>query len=41
MIKHVNGRGISRSHTVKDRPTYDLIGCLKPVLRKESKVLVI
>ena len=46
MIKHVNGRDISRSYTVKVRPnpeasTRDLINYVKPALRKKPKALVI
>ena len=46
MIKHVNGRDISRSHTVKVRPdsrasTHDLLDYVKPAMRKKPKALVI
>ena len=46
MIKHVNGRDISRSHIVKVRPdsgasTHDLLDYVKPTMRKKPKALVI
>ena len=46
MIKHVNGRDVSRSHTVKVRPnpeasTRDLMNYVKPAIRKKPKDLVI
>ena len=46
LIKHVNDRDISRSHTVKVRPnpgaaTHDLLDYVKPVMRKKPKALVI
>ena len=46
MIKHVNGRDISRSHTVKGRPNpgasnHGLMDYVKPAMRKKSKALVI
>ena len=46
MIKHVNGRDISRSHTVKVRPnpgasTHNLLDYVKPAMRKKPKALVI
>ena len=46
MIKHVNGRDISRSHTIKFRPnretsTHDLTDYVKPAMRKKPKALVI
>ena len=42
LIKHVNDRDISRSHTVKVRPnpgaaTHDLLDYVKPVMRKSQK----
>ena len=45
-IKHVSGRHISRSHTIKVRPnlgasTHDLLDYVKPALRKKPKALVI
>ena len=45
-IKHVSGRDISRSHTIKVRPnlgasTHDLLDYVKPALRKKPKALVI
>ena len=46
MIKHVNDRGISHSHTVKVRPnpgasTHDLLDYVKPAMWKKPKALVI
>ena len=46
MIKHVNGRDISRSHTVKVRPNpgasiHDLMDYVKPATQKNRKALVI
>ena len=46
MIKHVNGRDISRSHTAKVRPnlrasTHDLMDYVKPAMWKKPEVLVI
>ena len=46
MIQHVNGRDISRSHTVKVRPnlgepTHDLMDYVKPVKREKSKARMI
>ena len=46
MIKYVNGRDISRSHTVKVHPnpgasTHDLMDYVKPALWKKLKALVI
>ena len=46
LIKHDNGRGISRSHRVQVDPnpgasTYDLIDYVKPALRKKPKALLI
>ena len=41
MKKHVNGRDISGSHTVKVRPNHDLIDYLKSSMRKMPKALVI
>ena len=47
MIKHVNGRDISRSHTVKIRPNpktliySDLMDYAKHVMQKKPKTLVI
>ena len=46
MIKHVNGRDISCSHTVKVRPnpgasTHDLMEYVKPAMRKKTNPLVI
>ena len=46
MIKHVNDRVISRSHTVKVRPnpgahTHDLMDYVEPAMHKNSKALVI
>ena len=46
MIKHVNDRDISCSHTVKVRPnlgasTHDLMDYVKPAMRKKPKGLVI
>ena len=46
MIKHVNGRDISRTHTVKVRPntgasTHDLLDYVKPGMLKKPKALVI
>ena len=46
MIKHVNGRDISRSHTVKvcsnpEASTRDLMNYVKPAIRKKPKALVI
>ena len=46
MIKHVNGRNISRSHTVKvcsnpGASSHDLMDYVKPAMRKKRKVLVI
>ena len=42
MIKHVNGRDISRSQTVKVHPnpaasTHDLLDYVKPAMRKKPK----
>ena len=42
MIKHVNGRNISRSQRVKFRPnpgasTHDLLDYVKPIMRKGRK----
>ena len=46
MIKHVSGRDISRSHTVKVRPNpgasiHDLMDYVKPATQKNRKALVI
>ena len=46
MIKHVNGRELSRSHTIKVRynpgaSTHDLSDYVKPAMRKKLKALVI
>ena len=46
MIKHVNGRDISRSHTVKVHPNpgasiHDLMDYVKPATQKKRKALVI
>ena len=46
MITHVNGRIISRSHTVKVRPnpgasTHDLIDYVKSAIRENPNTLVI
>ena len=46
MIKHVNGRNISRSHTVKvcsnpGASSHDLMDYVKPAMRKKRKALVI
>lgn len=46
LIKHDNGRGISRSQRVQVDPnpgasTYDLIDYVKPALRKKPKALLI
>ena len=46
MIKHVNGRELSRSHTIKVRynpgaSTHDLSDYVKPAMQKKLKALVI
>ena len=46
MIRHVNARDISRSHTVKVRPnpgasTHDFLDYVKTAMRKKPKALVI
>ena len=46
MIKHANGRYISRSHTVKVRPnpgasTHDLMDYVKHAMEKKPTALVI
>ena len=46
MLKHVNGRDVSRSHTVKvcrnpGASTHDLMNYVKPAMRKKSKALLI